>query len=248
MNPFGLIVLGIIGLLGVLWFKSQPQNQKGIAFAKLVLVMGILVLVLLSLSGRIHMLGALLALALPFIQRFLPLILRLLPLSRILKGGSSSQRTGSSSQQSGGNRSKVTTALLEMTLDHDTGVMDGLVLQGEMQGRALSDLSESEFIRLLNYCRHQDGDSARLLETYLDKRFGESWRADDTGSTDNASPEGSGELTREEAYEILGISPGATRDEIIQAHRRLMQKMHPDRGGSTWLAARINEAKKCLLS
>lgn len=244
MNPFGLIVLGIIGLLGVVWFKGQPQGQKRIALAKLILVMGILGIVFLSLSGRIHALGALIALALPFIQRFLPLILRLLPLSSILR---KPPPTGPTSSGSGGNRSKVTTAILEMTLDHDSGVMDGTVLQGEMQGRALSDLSESDFIRLLNMCRSQDGDSARLLETYLDKRFGESWRADDTGPTQNASPEGSGELNKQEAYEILGLSPGATREEIIQAHRRLMQKMHPDRGGSTWLAARINEAKKCLL-
>lgn len=242
MNPFGLIVLGIIGLLGVLWFKGQPQGQKGIALAKLILVMGILGIVFLSLSGRIHALGALIALALPFIQRFLPLILRFLPLSSILR-----KPTPTGSGSSGGNRSKVTTAILEMTLDHDSGVMDGTVLQGEMQGRALSDLSESEFIRLLTTCRNQDGDSARLLETYLDKRFGESWRADDTGTHQNTSPEGSGELSKQEAYDILGITPGATREEIIQAHRRLMQKMHPDRGGSTWLAARINEAKKCLL-
>ena len=243
MNPFGLIVLSAIGLLGLLWYKGQPQGQKGLALAKLILVMGILGVVFLSLSGRIHMLGALVAVALPFIQRFLPVILRLLPLSTIL--GKSRPTAGPTS--SGGNRSKVTTAILVMTLDHDTGVMDGTVLQGEMQGRALSDLSESEFIRLLTTCRNQDGDSARLLETYLDKRFGESWRADDTGTNQNTSPEGSGELSKQEAYDILGITPGATREEIIQAHRRLMQKMHPDRGGSTWLAARINEAKKCLL-
>lgn len=244
MNPFGLIVLSIIGVLGFFWFRSQPQGQKGIALAKLLLVMAILGLVFLSLSGRIHMLGALFALALPFIQRFLPLILRLIPLSSVLK---SPRQTGQQ-QAKTGNHSRVSTALLEMTLDHDTGVMDGLVLQGEMQGRALSDLSESEFIRLLSFCRRQDGDSARLLETYLDKRFGESWRADDHETPENPSPEGSGALTQQEAYEILGIAPGASREDIIQAHRRLMQKMHPDRGGSTWLAARINEAKKRLLN
>lgn len=247
MNPFGLIVLSIIGLLGTLWFRAQPKGQRGIALAKLILVMGILVVVFLSLSGRIHALGALFALALPFIQRFLPLILRLIPLSTILKGPSSSKPNGSNHNKNG-NRSKVSTALLEMTLDHDTGIMDGSVLRGEMQGRHLSDLSESEFIRLLNYCRSEDGDSARLLETYLDKRFGESWRIDDSHSTKQSSPEGSGELTKQEAYDILGITPDASRDEIIQAHRRLMQKMHPDRGGSTWLAARINEAKKVLLN
>lgn len=242
MHPFGLIILALIGLIGLLWLRAQPSGQKTLALAKLLLIMTILGLVYLSISGRIHLLGALLAVALPFIQKLLPLLLRLLPFSAIFRR----QRTASQSGASG-NRSRVTTALLEMTLDHDTGVMDGTVLQGELQGRALSDLSETEFIRLLNNCRAQDGDSARLLETYLDKRFGDSWRADDTASQGPQSPEGSGELSREEAYAILGIEPGASRDEIIQAHRRLMQKMHPDRGGSTWLAARINEAKKCLL-
>lgn len=246
MNPFGLIVISAIGLIGLLWFRAQPIGQKRIALAKLILVMSILGLVFLSISGRIHMLGALLALALPFIRKLLPLLLRLIPISSIFRKSASKGPTAPGS--SGGNRSKVTTALLEMTLDHDSGVMDGTVLQGDMQGKALSDLSESEFIRLLNTCRQQDGDSARLLETYLDKRFGESWRADDSGPSQQSSPEGSGELSQNEAYDILGIQPGATREEIIQAHRRLMQKMHPDRGGSTWLAARINEAKKCLLN
>jgi len=245
VHPFGLIVLTAIGLIGLLWFRSQPSGQKRMALAKLILVMLILGLVYLSISGRLHILGALLALALPFVQRLLPFILRLLPVARLFKQRKSA--TGQNSSNSG-NRSRVSTAFLEMTLDHDTGVMDGTVLQGEFQGRSLSDLSESEYIQLLKTCRSQDGDSARLLETYLDKRFGESWRADDTGPATDQSTEGSGELTRQEAYAILGLEPGASHDEIIQAHRRLMQKMHPDRGGSTWLAARINEAKKCLTS
>lgn len=244
MHPFGLIVLTAIGLIGLLWFRAQPSGQKRMALAKLVVVMLILGLVYLSISGRLHIMGALLALGLPFIQKLLPLVLRLLPVASLFK-----RRPAAAGQNSrtGGNRSRVTTALLEMTLDHDTGVMDGTVLQGNLQGRALSDLSEQEFITLLKACRQQDGDSARLLETYLDKRFGESWRADDTGSAADQSPEGSGEINREEAYAILGLEPGASKDEIIQAHRRLMQKMHPDRGGSTWLAARINEAKKTLI-
>lgn len=245
MHPFGLIVLTAIGLIGLLWFRAQPSGQKRMALAKLVLVMLILGLVYLSISGRLHIMGALLALGLPFIQKLLPLILRLLPIANLLKQRKKTTGQGNSSS---GNRSRVTTALLEMTLDHDTGVMDGTVLQGEFQGRSLSDLSESEFIQLLKTCRTQDGDSARLLETYLDKRFGDSWRADDTEPTTEQSPEGSGELTRQEAYAILGLEPGASREEIILAHRRLMQKMHPDRGGSTWLAARINEAKKYLTS
>jgi hypothetical protein len=150
-----------------------------------------------------------------------------------------------------GNQSHVASDILDMTLDHDSGAMSGKILKGPMAGRALADLSESEFLELLRYCREQDEDSVRLLETYLDRRFGDSWRADNQasaggGASDDGATSG-GSLTESEALDILGLETGAPREEIIQAHRRLMQKMHPDRGGSNYLAARINEAKECLL-
>lgn len=98
----------------------------------------------------------------------------------------------------------------------------------------------------------QDEDSARLLETYLGRRFGGSWRADDEADSEGAHAGGNGNaggpLTENEALDILGLEPGASRDEIIKAHRRMMQKLHPDHGGSNYLAARINEAKECLLA
>ncbi|MHA7924403.1 MAG: DnaJ domain-containing protein [Marinobacter sp.] len=152
-----------------------------------------------------------------------------------------------------GNQSNVSSDILEMSLDHDSGTMSGKIIKGPMQGRELADLSESEFLELLRYCRAQDEDSARLLETYLDRRFGDSWRADDEASDDSgeAGERGAGStggpLTENEALDILGLEPGASRDEVIKAHRRMMQKLHPDHGGSNYLAARINEAKECLL-
>jgi DnaJ-domain-containing protein 1 len=123
-----------------------------------------------------------------------------------------------------------------------------------MAGRELADLAESEFIELLQHCRDEDEDSARLLESYLDRRFGDSWRTDDPAGDDGAqdsereNSNSGGSLTDSEALDILGLKAGANRDEIIQAHRRVMQKMHPDRGGSNYLAARVNEAKERLLS
>ena len=57
----------------------------------------------------------------------------------------------------------------------------------------------------------------------------------------------SGKMSATQAYEILGLKPGCSRDEIIAAHKRMMQKVHPDRGGSDYLAAQINRAKDTLL-
>ena len=140
-----------------------------------------------------------------------------------------------------GQSSAVETELLRMTLDHDSGDMDGEVLNGDFAGRRLSDLSLSELLALLRGCR--DTESATVLESYLDRYHADTWRAAAAGETDFADQA----MTREQAYRILGLKPDAGDQEVRQAHRRLMLKNHPDRGGSTYIAAKINQAKEVLL-
>lgn len=144
-------------------------------------------------------------------------------------------------------KSTVRTAMFEMELDHDTGDMDGLVLTGDHEGSRLSSLSRQQLFNLLS-ATDQDEESAALLEAYLDRSI-PGWREDTQADSDarQTRPSGSGPMTKQEAYQILGLSPGAKANEIHEAHRRLMKRVHPDSGGSTFLASKINEAKDILL-
>ncbi|UTW04589.1 DnaJ domain-containing protein [Amphritea atlantica] len=234
MNPIVLILLGLIVLGWILWLRRKsPADQRK---ANIMLLIGVLAAAILYLlvTGKLNLIGALLAISLPFARRLIPLLPFVAKLFQHYQN----------KQHGRGNTSEVNSRILKMQLDHDTSALEGEVIEGPLQGRQLSSLSESEFIELLNYCRKTDEQSARLLETYLDKRFGDSWRKDDTKGQES----GNSELSdTEKAYQILGLEPGASKKQVIEAHRRLMQKMHPDRGGSDYLAAEINQAKDLLL-
>lgn len=144
--------------------------------------------------------------------------------------------------------STVRTAALEMDLDHGTGALEGLVLVGRHEGKMLGSMGLAE-LRQLYRELPGDPESRQLLETYLDGRF-PIWREDAqaNGGEWLGVPPGSGAMTKEEAYKILGLEAGAAATDVRKAHRRLMQRLHPDLGGTSFLAARINEAKDVLLS
>jgi hypothetical protein len=131
-----------------------------------------------------------------------------------------------------------------MSLDHDSGELDGHILLGQFTGRSLSQLDFNQTMDLLTECQ-SDTDSVNVLRAYLDRTYPE-WEHDRTAEPGH-TPTLDGEMNQTQALAILGLDSQATRDEIVAAHRRLIQKMHPDHGGSTYLAARINEAKSLLL-
>ena len=149
-----------------------------------------------------------------------------------------------------GKNSDIETPYLRMTLEHDSGVLRGTVLQGQFEGRNLEELSLDELVALLRECRVNDPQSATVLETYLDRVHGGEWRGGEGAGGDGGSgggAAGNSAMTRDEAYEVLGLQPGASDDEIRDAHRKLLMANHPDKGGSTYLAAQINQAKDVLL-
>jgi hypothetical protein len=147
-------------------------------------------------------------------------------------------------RKSAGQTSQVRSNFLVIELDHDTGAMTGEIIAGRLAGTKLEQLELSTLVPLLG---EFDAESRDLLAAYLDRRHPR-WREDAQGdAATRGGAAGTGKMTKEEAYQILGLEPGASAEDIGRAHRGLMKKLHPDQGGSTYLAARVNEAKDVLL-
>ncbi|WP_315986552.1 DnaJ domain-containing protein [Microvirga sp. Mcv34] len=151
-------------------------------------------------------------------------------------------------QQAGSRFSRIRSAMIEMEIDHATGAVEGTILVGAFAGRRLSSLDPQSLGRLYDECSAHDPQGVPLLEAYLDRRFA-GWRENAHGDRDTRTRTHAhtGVMTKEEAYQILGLQPGASLDEIRKAHRTLMKKLHPDQGGTAYLAARVNEAREVLL-
>lgn len=237
MSPISLIILIVLALLITSWVRSLPKKKRKPVLIKIALVLLLIITATMALTGKLHWIAAVFTAILPFARHIFPLLLRVLPFLSVWQK-KRAQQTNS------GNQSSDNSKIIHLKIDHDAGVMYGSVLQGPFKNRELGTLDKDEFLSLLKYCRQQDQDSAKLLETYLDKRFGPVWRSDDSS---NGKPSANAKEIQE-AYEILGLQPNCSREDIIDAHRKLMQKNHPDRGGSDYIAAKINQAKDTLLN
>ena len=151
------------------------------------------------------------------------------------------------SRTSSGPRSTVRSAALEVEVDKSTGIIGGRVLAGRFEGRSLVRLSLDELAALRREIS-LDGESQALLDAYLDRReprWRENVKFDAAFRQSRAAS--SGAMSQEEAHQVLGLKPGAGEAEVREAHRRLIKAVHPDVGGSAFLAAKINEAKDRLI-
>lgn len=155
--------------------------------------------------------------------------------------------TGAFWKKTSGQKSRVATSILDMELDHDTGAMDGTVIAGVFAGRRVSSLGAQELSSLAALCLSAGDQSGQLLEAWMDRNR-PGWRQrEGWGGTAAPPPPAGGAMSEQEALEVLGLRKGASAEEIRSAHRKLMKEYHPDRGGSTYLATKINLAKDRLL-
>lgn len=240
----GLLLLAATVLVLRLFVAADPKKLARAIVWTASGVLGALFLYL-AVTGRLSWLFV----AIPAIM---PWIFRARALARMFK--TFSRMRGAPTGAASGQTSRVETRHLRMTLDHDSGRMDGEVIEGNWAGRKLSDMDRIALIALLAYLNEVDTQSASLLVAYLDRerpgwKEGAEARAAGANATDGAESEGfaSGPMTREEALRILGLEESADEAAIKAAHRRLMAQLHPDRGGSSYLAAKVNQARDTLL-
>ena len=233
---FPYLILGIAILIGFVllsrWFVTADPKAVVKALKWSAGILGALVIFYIIVARQFSLLLWALLFLLPFFMRMSAL----------------RNRVKAAFGPTPGQTSEVNTRYLRMILDHDSGEMDGEVLEGQFKGARLRELGLPELRALWEECRAGDAQSAALLEAYLDRVAGETWRDGTEGGGAGAADRGpDSPMTRQEALEILGLEPDAGRQEIIEAHRRLLQKVHPDKGGSNFLAAKINAAKDLLL-
>jgi len=233
------ILVGILGLVLLLWllravaYANTRTLLRGLKWAA-VGIAGVVGTYLLLTGRSMQAAFAVSALA--------PMFVRWVAARQSLRNAAKAARGPTP-----GNRSVIETAWLRMTLDHDSGTLSGVVLQGPFKDRRLADLTLEELIALWRDCRAHDAQGAALLETYLDRTQVADWRQQAGAASASEEPQPAGAMTRDQALAVLGLGPDADAAAIRDAHRRLMMANHPDRGGSTFIAAQINQAKDVLL-
>ena len=221
----------------LLWRVQQlPPHQRRAGVIQLILMLAVVLVVWLTVTGRMHWVGAALTGTFVFLRQTLPWVLRALPFLQRWR----------QNQSSNSGQSNIQTSFLSATLDHDTGNISGEVISGSHEGWRLDDLSTEQLEGLLAQYSSDDPESAELLRAYLAQR--NDWEDQEAEQRSQQAHAAQAMNSRAEALATLGLDDTASEEDIIAAHRSLIQKLHPDRGGNDYLAAKINQAKDCLLN
>ena len=244
-----LLICGVLAFCYafIRWFVASSPSEVKQALKRFVLIGLLSGVIVLAASGRMGWLVPLIGGLVAMMLRLLPYLFRLAPIFHRLWLQYQARTMNSQNDD----LSTVETDFLRMSLDHGRGEISGQILKGKFKGRSLSELEFDDLLKLREEILDQDRDSVQLIESYIDRVHSEDWRqfrsSQDRAhqSQSRSAREG---MSREEALEILGLCPESSPREIVAAHRRLMQKIHPDRGGSGYLASKINQARDVLLS
>jgi hypothetical protein len=238
------IILVILLLGGIMFWwhwknTSDPKERKQF-LQKIVIGCLVVISLLAVVTGRMHWLGAVLAGTLAMLRQYLPLVIRYFPMITQLYRNFSPRSQAQ-------DRSTVSTKYIEMMLDHESGKLSGKVIAGEFQNKLLDDLDQTQLSKLFDFCISNDIDSARLLENYLVDRFGEN-PSNSTNSNNSDIASSTDEMSLSEALQILGLEDNPDNDEINKSYRKIMQQLHPDRGGNQYFSVKANQARKVLLN
>lgn len=235
-----LILFVLVFILWYAWRETKklntlPPEKRRATIWRTVFIGVFIITLLLVITGRAHWLSAAIAGLLPALKGLFATALRAAPLLKFW-GKASSTAFGVE-----GIGPTLRTQHLEIKINLTNGSMDGTVRTGTYAGDRLSSLSQEQLNQVLAHYRDNDRESALLLNAYMARRFS---NFQDSNGTPPPSPATDND---EEAWQILGLQAGANREDIIKAHKRLMQKLHPDRGGNDYLAAKVNAARDQLL-
>ncbi|MCW9005280.1 MAG: DnaJ domain-containing protein [Gammaproteobacteria bacterium] len=242
-----LIIAGILIAIVILvnyYKRSSVTNKKNIIKYSLFAAVCAALIALVA-TGRLNWLVAIAGTMVPLIPKVIKWMIKYISPLLYLVNKFKSQKSNKSSKSVHGQQSQVESMYLVMTLDHDTGRMEGRIIKGEFLGRSLSDMTKDELRKLMRDC--DDDETISLLMAYMD-RYNRREHAHDNERHNTGKVEEPAFMSIHEARKILGVEENASKDEVINAHRNLMQKMHPDRGGSEYLAVKINRAKDILLT
>lgn len=235
-------ILLLIAAIFIIWFllrwiQQTPAEKLTVLVKKALLWGGISILILLVLTGRLNWIFAAVAASIPLLTRGLT-FLRMLP---VIREALATLGLTSSVQKN----SVIKTKYLQVIIEHTSGALSGTILSGQHTGQALKDLNINQLINLLSEF-NDDFPTQQLLMNFLDRSYGSEWRSK-TNYQQHSGESSHTDMSPEIALEILGLDKTASKEEIKIAHKKLIQKLHPDRGGSQWLAKRINQARDTLL-
>ena len=230
-----LLLLALLVIFYLLYrFKRLDALMKNKLIKMLLIILSVSLLAVLVLTGRLSWLIAAVGALLPLVPRVARFILSVWP--TVLPYFKRYQQN---------RQSTMTTRFIHLRIDMLSGEFQGEVLEGRFQGQKLQEMSLEQVMLLLDQCKQEDAESASLLIAYLDRKYPDWARGESESYSESMSDT---VMSDKQARDILGIDDTASKKDVIKAHKRLMQKMHPDRGGSDYLAKQINKARDTLLS